>query len=126
MSGNNLSNLELKKQALEIELVRIQSDLDRTIDEVKEDVTNTFAPKTVIRKYPLPVLGAAVIIGFLIGKGAKKSIHKKNSKNSSEGVGNIVRHEMKNALTKRAIHMLLGYLDKKVSRLKEKTDDKTS
>ncbi|MEX0721874.1 MAG: hypothetical protein WD059_14460 [Balneolaceae bacterium] len=127
MSENNLSQLEKKKQALEIELARIQTDLDRSIDGVKENVSSNFAPKAIIRKYPLPALGAALVLGLLLGKGKKKSSKSpQNKKDSSDGVGSVVGREIKNALTKKSVHMLMDYLDNRVSRLNEKSNEKSS
>lgn len=127
MSENKLSQLEKKKQALEIELTRIQSDLDKSIDDVRDDVSDTFAPKSIIRKYPLPAVGAALVLGFLVGKEKKKSTSgNRNKKESSNGVGSVVSHELKNVLTRKGVHFLLDYIENSIPRLKEKNLDKTS
>lgn len=125
MSNNNLTQLEKKKQALEIELTRIQSDLDRTIDGVKEDVTNSFAPKTIIRKYPLPIVGAALVLGVLAGRG-KRSDSSDDNDEMEQGVGAVIGREFKNVITKKSVHFLLDYLEKRISQLKGNNVDKTS
>lgn len=125
MSNNNLTQLEKKKQALEIELTRIQSDLDRSIDGVKEDVSHSFAPKTIIRKYPLPIVGAALVLGILAGRG-KKSNSMNDDHESEKGVGAVIGREVKNIVTKKSVHFLLDYLEKRISQLKGNNLDKTS
>lgn len=125
MSDNNLTQLEKKKQALEIELTRIQSDLDRSIDGVKEDVSNSFAPKTIIRKYPLPIIGAALVLGVLAGRG-KKSKSASDEHESEKGVGAVIGREVKNIVTKKSVHFLLDYLEKRISQLKGNNLDKAS
>ncbi len=108
MGNTKISNLEKKKKELEEELVRIQDGIDRSIDGVKEDVTENLAPKNLIRKYPLPVVGGAFLLGILLGK--PKSTRPYPSKDSG-GLGSVIGKELRNALTKKAVSVLLDIVD---------------
>jgi hypothetical protein len=109
MAGNRISEIQKKKTELENELTRIQEGIDKSIDGVKEEVADSLDPKTIVRKYPLHVLGASVLIGFLIGK-----------PKLSNTSGSLIASEIKKALTKKGLSMLGDIIEGKVnSREKE-------
>jgi hypothetical protein len=112
MAGSRVSEIEKKKVELENELVRIQEGIDKSIDGVKEGVVENLDPKTIIRKYPLHVLGASVLVGFLLGK--------PKSTSSSSGSGSLIASEIKKALAKKGLSMLSDLIEGKInSREKE-------
>lgn len=121
MSEAKLSNLEKKKKELETELENIQSDLDKSIDDVREGVSSNMDPKNIIRKYPLPIVGASVLLGFFLGKERKNS-HKLSS-NINSGSANSdsgISREIKKVLAKKGLSLLLDYLDDKIADLKHR------
>ncbi|MEO9887448.1 MAG: hypothetical protein ABJR05_06475 [Balneola sp.] len=105
MSSGRVSEIEKKKIELENELVRIQEGIDKSIDGVKEEVADSLDPKSIIKKYPLHVLGASVLIGFLIGK--------PNSSSLSKGSGSLIGSEIKKALTKKGLSILAEMIEGK-------------
>lgn len=109
MSNTKISNLEKKKKELEEELRRIQNGLDRSIDGVREDVTENLDPKNLIRKYPLPVVGGAFVLGLLLGK--PKSTRRRYSSKNSKSLGSVIGKELRNALTKKAVSVLVDIID---------------
>ncbi len=121
MAKEKLSDLEKKKKELEQELANIQNGLDKSIDEVKEGVSNSLAPKNLIKKYPLPIVGASVVLGFLLGS------NRKNSSPTSSKVydgrsqsDSAISKEIKRMLAKKGLSLVLDYIDTKVAALKEK------
>lgn len=111
MANDRVTEIQKKKVELENELARIHEDLDKSIDSVREEVADSLAPKTIVRKYPLHVLGASIIIGFLIGKPKSAS-----SLNSSS----LIASEIKKAFTKKGLSMLGDIIEGKInSREKE-------
>ena len=124
MADNKLSNLEKKKQELEQELASIQNGIDQSIDDVKEGVSTNMDPKNLIRKYPLPLVGASLVVGFLLGR-EKKGSHSK-VKSYSHRSESPISKEIKRIVAKKGLSLLLDYVDNKVSELKHKsreTDD---
>ncbi|MCP9292912.1 MULTISPECIES: hypothetical protein [Gracilimonas] len=124
MAKEKLSDLEKKKKELEQELANIQNGLDKSIDEVKEGVSTGLAPKNLIKKYPLPIVGASVVVGFLLGSNRKNS-----SSSSSKAYGSrsqsdsAISKEIKRMLAKKGLSLVLDYIDNKVAALKEKGHD---
>ena len=108
MSNDRVSQIEKKKKELENELVRIQEGIDKSIDGVKDEVAESLDPKTIIRKYPLHVVGASLLVGFLIGK--PKSLS--SSKNSSS----LIASEIKKALTKKGLSILSEMIEGKTNK----------
>jgi hypothetical protein len=120
MAKTKISNLEKKKQELEQKLVSIQNGLDRSIDDVKDGVASNMDPKNLVRKYPLPIVGASILAGFLLGRERKNynSISSKKYSRSIDRDSGITR-ELKRLLAKKGMSLLLDFIDNKVSELKQ-------
>ncbi len=112
MATTKLTKIEKKKQELENELNRIQEGLDKSIDDVKEGVVESLDPKAIIRKYPLPILGASLLVGFLIGK------PKGRRSKSSSSFSSVLGYELKKHLTKRAVSLFLDAIDNQITQKK--------
>lgn len=108
MSNDRVSQIEKKKKELENELVRIQEGIDKSIDGVKDEVAESLDPKTIIRKYPLHVVGASLLVGFLIGK--------PKSMSSSNNSSSLIASEIKKALTKKGLSILSEMIEGKTNK----------
>jgi len=97
MAADRITEIQKKKIELENELLRIQEGIDKSIDDVKDGVADSLDPKSIVRKYPLHVLGASLLVGFLIGK--PKSSFSSNSES-------LITSEIKKALTKKGLALL--------------------
>ncbi len=113
MSSAKVTDIEKKKQELENELVRIQEGIDRSIDEVKDEVVESLDPKAIVRKYPLHILGASVLVGFLLGKPKSKSY-------SGSSTGSLIASELKKSLAKKGLSILGDILDHKLNSHRDK------
>ena len=124
MAENKLSNLEKRKLELEQELADIQNGIDQSIDNVKEGVSTNMDPKNLIRKYPLPIVGASLIVGFLLGREKTNSSSKVRSYSGHSD--SPITKEIKRMVAKKGLSLFLDFVDNKVSALKHKsreTDD---
>lgn len=115
MAKDQTDKLEKKKLELEQQLGQIQGELDHTIDQVREDMNTKLDPKTIIKKYPLPIVGGAALIGFILG-------HKRNSsgKSSAGNVSGALLAELKKLATRKAISFATDYVEEM---LEEKADE---
>lgn len=107
-----------KKKELESNLSRIQEDLDRSIDEVKEEVAESISPQQIIKKYPLPIVGASLVLGFLLGSKGSNSNNRTIStgvRKSSDGIISMLGNSLKKRLTQKAIDAALDLIEEKVS-----------
>ena len=119
MANDHIDELEQKKQELEAELNEIQKELDNSLDEVRTDMSRNLNPKQMIRKYPLPVAGASVLIGFLIGHKGKPG----NTKSSASELSGAILAELKKVATKKAISFATDYIEEL---LEKKADEHLS
>ncbi|MDR9417069.1 MAG: hypothetical protein RI564_12360 [Gracilimonas sp.] len=119
MAKNKLSVIEKKKQELEQELSEIQNGLDKSIDDVREGVSSNLDPKNIIKKYPLPIVGASVLVGFLLGKEKKRytDTPSRSGKIKTEEESRIAA-EIKRIVAKKGMNLLLDFIDNKISDLK--------
>lgn len=124
MSEVKLSNLEKKKKELENELIRIQGGIDKSIDDVREGVSTNLNPKNIIREYPLPIVGASLVLGYFLGRERKHSdrISSKPVNNGSRFSDSGISKELKRIIAKKGLHLLMDYVDSKVASLKKSQD----
>lgn len=120
MAKTKISNLEKKKQELEHKLATIQNGLDRSIDDVKDGVASNMDPKNLIRKYPLPIVGASLLAGFLLGR-KRKNYDRLSSNTYSRSIDRDsgISREVKRLLARKGMSLLLDFIDEKVSDLKK-------
>lgn len=115
MAQDNVDKLEQKKRELEAELNDIQNELDDSIDQVRHEVSDKLDPKSFIRKHPLPVVGGAVLVGFLLGhedEGSTKSTSTSGS-SSDHKITNTLLYELKRLATKKALSFVTDFMEKK-------------
>lgn len=116
MENKNLNRLEKRKQALELEISRLQTDIESSIESVKEEVSNSLDPREIIKKYPLRSLGASLIIGMMLSRSGKK-----NNEHGT-GMGSMLSLELKRMLTQRGVSLLANYIDNKITSKRENKD----
>jgi hypothetical protein len=107
MAKDHIDELQKKKQELEQELQKIQGELDNSLDQVRDEVSSNLDPKTVIRKYPLPIVGASALLGFLLGHKGKSS----SAKSSSGEFSSALLTELKRLATKKAVSFATDYVE---------------
>lgn len=107
--SKKIDRVEAKKKELEANLERLQSGLETNLVNVKSDVTQSIHPAEVVKKYPLPIVGAAIVTGFLltrIGKGKPK----KSSSNKNV-IADSISSSLKKRLSKKATEYVLDYIE---------------
>lgn len=121
MANKKLSEIEKKKQELEQELAEIHNGLDKSIDDVREGVSSSLEPKNLIRKYPLPALGASLLVGFLLGRERKDSPRiSSKAPGTYSNTESRIASEIKRTLARKGMNFLLDYLDSKMSEINQK------
>lgn len=109
MAQEKIDELEKKKQELEDELNKIQGELDNSIDQVREDVSSSINPKNVIRKYPLPIVGASALLGFLLGHKNRRSSTVSSDKGGD--FSGALLSELKRLASRKAINFATDYVE---------------
>ncbi len=113
MSDKKKDTLKEKRKELEAELENIQHELDDSLDKVKSDVSSSLDPLEYVRRHPLPVVGIAVLIGFLAGKeGGESSKSRKGSSDSDENkLTSTLWYEIKRLATRKALSKAGDYIE---------------
>ncbi|MGK7369904.1 MAG: hypothetical protein ACNS64_06785 [Candidatus Halalkalibacterium sp. M3_1C_030] len=117
MAKDKIDRLEEKKRELKAELENIQHELDQSIDGVRHDVSSKLDPVEFIKKHPLEVVGASVLVGFLAGHSGRGKRHTDSS--SDDGISSTLMYELKRLATKKAISFATDYFEKFLSEKKE-------
>jgi hypothetical protein len=107
----NKETLKNKKQELEDELSSIQDEIDHSLDKVRSDVSSSINPLTHVRKNPLPMVGIAVLIGFLAGKEGSSSSSSSSDDSDSDKLTSTLWYEVKRLITRKGISYATDYLE---------------
>lgn len=113
MAKDQTDKLEQKKQELEAELEQIQDELDDSIDQVRHDVSDKLDPKSFIRKHPLPVVGGAVVLGFLVGHQDKQEGSVSSSSSSDGKFTSTLLYELKRLAMRKALSFVTDFAEEK-------------
>lgn len=112
MAKDKKDKLEQKKKELEAELNSIQHELDDSIDRVRSEVSDKLDPKSFIRQHPLPVVGGAVLIGFLLGHNDQRS-HGSSSASDRKFTSTLL-YELKRLATQKALSFATDFMEQKI------------
>lgn len=133
MAKDKIDELEKKKQQLQSELHELQDELDNSLDQMRDDVSNSLNPKSIIRKYPLSVVGFSALLGYLLGhKGKGKSNSEPSpsaSENSTGTTGDFrgtLLTELKRLATRKAVTFASNYVEKLLEKKAEEHLSSTS
>ncbi len=113
MAENKKDKLEQKKKELEAELTHIQDELDDSIDRVRSEVSDKLDPKSFIRDHPLPVVGGAVLLGFLVGHNGRHSSDSSSSSSDGKFTSTLL-YELKRLATKKALSYATDFMEQKI------------
>ncbi|SHF49289.1 hypothetical protein SAMN05443144_10984 [Fodinibius roseus] len=114
MAKDKKDKLEQKKKELEAELTHIQDELDDSIDRVRSEVSDKLDPKSFIRDHPLPVVGGAVLLGFLLGHNDRHSPGSSTSSASDGKFTSTLVYELKRLATKKALSYVTDFMEQKI------------
>jgi hypothetical protein len=67
----NLDEIKARKEALQQELKKLEAAVENDIDVIQSEMTDRMSPIWWVKKYPLRIVGTAVLIGFLAGGRSK-------------------------------------------------------
>lgn len=112
MSEGKKETLQNKKKELEAELRNIQDELDDSLDQVKSDVSAKLDPLEHVRRHPIPAVGLAIFVGFLLGKDGHEHKHSSKSDAPGEKLSSTLSYEIKRLITRKGISFMSNYLEK--------------
>ncbi|MCC5941678.1 MAG: hypothetical protein JJU37_09065 [Balneolaceae bacterium] len=113
-----MADIRLRKTRLQDDLDLLEQSFENRFSKAKKSMLGSVQPVEFIKKRPLQVFSAALILGLAI------SITRRNKKNKSEGGGSISRSpaftgilydEMKRIAARRAASYMSEWVDQKIS-----------
>ncbi|MFU8861171.1 MAG: hypothetical protein ACNA8K_12200 [Cyclonatronaceae bacterium] len=104
-------DLRIRKEKLESELQHIQSQLESTLEDIRDDVTARVNPVYWIKKYPFRAAGLAVATGFLLAR-------KGRGPGNSESFAGLLASELKRVATRKAVDFLVNSIENQLEREK--------
>lgn len=126
MAKDKIDELEKKKQQLQNELHELQGELDNSLDQMRDDVSNNLNPKSIIRKYPLSIVGASALLGYLLGHKGKSNSKPSSNEDATGTTGEFrgtLFSELKRLATRKAVTFASNYVEKL---LEKKAEDHLS
>lgn len=105
--SRDTEDLRIRKEKLESELQFIQSQLETTLEEIRDDVTARINPVYWIKKYPLKAAGFALAAGFILARRSKGS-------GSSDSFAGLLASELKRVATQKAVGFLVNTIENKL------------
>lgn len=116
--SKKIDRIAAKKKELEANIARLQKGMEENLAEVKGGVSQQINPTQVIRKYPIPAVGAAITLGVLLGYSGKKKSTEYVQKKGTPLV-DVFSQSIKRKLAQKAIDLTLTYLDSKLAKNKD-------
>lgn len=116
--SKKIDRIEAKKKELEANLEKIQDGIEDNLVNVRSDVTQSINPTEVIRKYPLPSVATAMVVGFLLTTIGRSSSNKKKTSTKAV-VADSLTNSLKKRISKKAVDIALDYIEDKISNNKE-------
>jgi hypothetical protein len=112
-------DIEQRKQELKREIEELQQEIDHSIEEARTDLSSRLKPRKLINDYPLTSLGIIAAAGFWFGKSTgetnpekdRESTKSTSGESRSNGFGSHIWSELKRSATKRAVRILMQYVD---------------
>ncbi|TVQ14426.1 MAG: hypothetical protein EA364_04445 [Balneolaceae bacterium] len=105
--SRDTEDLRIRKEKLESELQHIQSQLESTLEEIRDDVTARVNPLYWIKRYPLRAAGIAVVAGFMLARSVRGS-------GGSDSFGGLLASELKRVATQKAVGFVVNTIEKKL------------
>jgi len=120
--AERLSEIELKRARLKLELAAIEKGFEENIDDIKAGIQEKADPQYYIRKHPIAALGIAIGIGLLIGSKSRKGSNSESSSHSGPSVFSVV----KNMIVAKTIALVVSSTEQYLSeRLNARRADKS-
>jgi hypothetical protein len=102
--SRDTEDLRIRKEKLESELQHIQSQLESTLEDIRDDVTARISPLYWIKKYPLRAAGIALAAGFVLARRGRGA-------GNSDSFGGLLASELKRVATQKAVGFLVNTIE---------------
>ena len=117
VKSSDIKELKARKKALKQEMEEIQKEIEISLGQVRHSVLDHASARFWVEKYPLHLLGSAVLAGFLI---AKKTGSGRTAGFLTRGLfGGLLTSELKKIVAQRAVRFIIQRIEKVISERKK-------
>ncbi|MDG5766149.1 hypothetical protein QA596_01635 [Balneolales bacterium ANBcel1] len=116
----DIRELQARKKALRKEMDEIQSEIESSLNVVRENVADRMKFRYWVNRYPLHLAGSALIAGFVFAR--KTGAGKVKSKTASSGLfTSLLADELRKLATQRIVRYVMQRIEEAIDeRNKEK------
>ncbi len=129
--SRDIKELKVRKIALKQEMEQIQADIESSLKDVRHSVVDRTRIRFWVEKYPLQLLGSALIVGFILArKGGGKTTGTDNTtikaeapataESSRSSFTSLLMDELKKMASQRAVRFLMQRLEEALDERKSK------
>jgi len=122
VKSSDINELKGRKKALRQDMDEIQSEIESSLNEVREGMLDRIRIRYWVDKYPLQLFGSALIAGYVFARktGSRKKSGSPTSGPSSRGVfTGLLIDELKKLITQRTVRYLMSRIEHAIDERKE-------
>ncbi|MEX0681087.1 MAG: hypothetical protein WD097_06860 [Balneolales bacterium] len=105
-----------RKQALTKEMQQIQSEIESSLNEVRTRFSDRISLRYWAGKYPLHLIGSALITGYILARKTGRSYVKTDK---GDRISGLLMKEIKIFVARRAIKILLEQIEQAIENRKK-------
>ncbi len=125
--SRDIKEMKARKIALKKEMEQIQTEIESSLKEVRHSVADRTRFRYWVDKYPLHLLGTALIAGFLVarrGCPTNKTVAEESvsAESSQSSFSSLLLDELKKMATKHAVRFVLQKVEEAVEERKKKEE----
>lgn len=118
VKSSDIKELRARKRVLKQEMKEIQQEIEGSLAQVRHSVIDRASPRFWVEKYPLQLVGSALVAGFLI---ARKTGYGRMAGLLSPGLfSGLLASELKRLVAQRAVRYIIQRIEGAIDERKEK------
>ena len=125
-----MKELKVRKKALKKELEQIQDEIESSLSEVRHSVADRTRIRYWVDKYPLHLVGSALLTGLLLARRGSKRTENSSTVETQAVVAepprnsftSLLMHEFKKLITQRAVRHVMQRVEDAIDERSKKEE----
>ena len=112
-----------RRKELEQELENIQGEIEKTLSEIRDDITGWTDIKYWIHRYPFQLIGGSMLLGLILsGLTGRKAKRNTSGSDSGDKFAGLLFSELRKLASKRAAKMIVELIEDNLEKKKKEQD----
>ncbi len=128
--SGDIKELKARKMALKQEMEQIQGDIESSLKEVRHSMTDRVRFRYWVDRYPLHLVGTALLAGFILARKGRGGSTKKVAQEaevtvtepSDSSFSSLFIQELKKMATQRAVRYVMQRVEQALEERSEKAE----